>query len=289
LEDRQSIHPRKTSLDNLIKLHQKQESKTKMTVSYSSSLESAFPGTSGPEFFEALLSEHGCRRILEIGSGANPTFPPGYVEANGLSYVTSDVSPEELEKADSAYERLVLDLSVDAIDPALLGSFDCILSRMVSEHIRDGRQYHANLYKMLRPGGISVHSFSTLWSVPFVANRLLPETLTNRLLNLFLPRDRHRHEKFRAYYSWSRGPSRAMIRRFEALGFEVLQYTGYFGHPYYSGKLPWLHRLEIQKSRFLLKHPIPALCAYATIVLRKPKGKLASHPVHPEVPCSTPS
>jgi hypothetical protein len=247
-----------------------------MTVSYRYGLDGKFPGTSGPDFFESLLSQHDCRRILEIGSGANPTLPASYVEANGLSYVTSDVSPEELEKADSVFERLVLDPSVDAIDPALLGTFDCVLSRMVSEHIRDGRQYHGNLYKMLRPGGISVHCFSTLWGFPFLVNRLLPDTLTNRLLNIFHPRDRHRHEKFKAYYSWSRGPSRAMIGRFEALGFEVLQYTGYFGHPYYADKMPWLHRLEMQKSWFLVKHPIPALCAYATIVLRKPKDVLAA-------------
>jgi hypothetical protein len=243
-----------------------------MIVSYRYGLDGKFPGTSGPGFFESLVSQYDCRRILEIGSGANPTLPPDYVQANGLSYVTSDASPEELEKADSIFERLVLDLSVDAIDPALLGTFDCILSRMVSEHIRDGRQYHDNLYKMLRPGGISVHCFSTLWSVPFLLNRVLPETLTSRLLDIFHPRDRHRHEKFKAYYSWSRGPSRGMIRRFEALGFEVLQYTGYFGHPYYFARIPWLHRLEMQKSRLLLKHPIPALCSYATIVLRKRQG-----------------
>lgn len=242
-----------------------------MIVSYRYGLDGKFPGTSGSDFFESLLSQRACRRILEIGSGANPTLPPSYVEANGLSYVTSDVSPEELEKADSVFERLALDPSADTIDAALLGTFDCVLSRMVSEHIRDGRQFHGNLYKMLRPGGISVHCFSTLWSVPFLANRLLPEALTNRLLSTFHPRDRHRHEKFKAHYSWSRGPSQAMIRRFEALGFEVLEYTGYFGHPYYAGKIPWLHRLEMQKSRFLVKHPIPALCAYATIVLRKPK------------------
>jgi hypothetical protein len=256
-----------------------------MTVSYRCALDDKFPGTSGPDFFQSLISTYNCRRILEIGSGANPTLPPRYVEANGLSYVTSDVNREELEKANSVFERLVLDLSVEKIDASLLGSFDCILSRMVSEHIRNGHQYHSNLYKMLRPGGISVHCFSTLWSAPFAVNRLLPERLTNRLLNTFSPRDRHRHEKFKAYYSWSRGPSHRMIRRFETLGFEVLQYIGYFGHPYYYSKMPWLHRLEIQKSRFLVKHPIPTFCAYATIVLRKPEHA----PVDTDHPAANPA
>jgi hypothetical protein len=97
----------------------------------------------------------------------------------------------------------------------------------------------------------------------------MPEPLALIALKFFNPRDRHRHEKFTAYYNWSRGPSKVMIERFQNLGFEVLHYTGYFGHPYYR-KLPLLAQLEAWKSRRLLQHPVPQLCAYATVVLRKP-------------------
>lgn len=242
-----------------------------MKVSYGNALTQEFPGTSASrDFYKTLLEEYACKNILEIGSGANPTLPPDYVRANGLSYITSDASHEELEKADGAFERLVLDLSAGEIDSALLGKFDCILSRMVFEHIQDGQRFHSDLYKMLRPGGISIHSFSTLWTLPFAVNRFLPDALSNVLLNLFNPRDRYRHEKFKAYYSWSRGPSRSMIRRFEALGFEVQLYFGFFGHPYYR-RVPWLHKLETKKANFLVKHPVPQFCSYATIVLRKPE------------------
>jgi SAM-dependent methyltransferase len=247
-----------------------------MNISYGNALTQEFPGTSASRnFYKALLEEHTCKDILEIGSGANPTLPPEYVRAQGLSYITSDASHEELEKADDAFERLVLDVSAGEIDKALLGKFDCILSRMVFEHIQDGQRFHSDLYRMLRPGGISIHSFSTLWALPFAVNRFLPETLTNVLLNLFNPRDRYKHEKFKAHYSWSRGPSRAMIRQFEALGFEVQCYLGFFGHPYYR-RLPWLHKLERRKADFLVNHPVPQLCSYATIVLRKPEATTAS-------------
>jgi SAM-dependent methyltransferase len=223
------------------------------------------------DFFKPLFAEYGSKRILEIGSGANPTLAPGDVKADGFSYVTSDLSAAELDKADAAFERLVLDLSTKDLDPALTASFDCVVSRMVAEHIKDGRQYHSNIYKLLRPGGISAHCFSTLWNLPFTANRLLPESLADVALNIFNPRaDRHRHEKFPAYYSWSRGPSEAMLQRYRSLGFEVVRYTGYFGHPYYK-RVPLLDRLEKWKSKQLLHHPVPQLCSYATIVLRKPK------------------
>jgi SAM-dependent methyltransferase len=207
---------------------------------------------------------------LEVGSGANPTLSSEFVRSNHLSYATSDLNAEELKKADAAFEQLVLDLSAKNIDPNLNATFDCIISRMVGEHVSDGEQYHRNIHKMLRPGGISAHCFSTLWTVPFAVNRLLPDSLTDTLLSIFAPRDNHKHAKFKAYYSWSRGPSQKMIRRFEQIGFEVIRYTGYFGHYYYSKRLPWLQPLEDLKAGLLLKYPVPQLCSYATLILRKP-------------------
>lgn len=239
-----------------------------MAVSYDSV--DNFEGMGGaPALFKALLSQYGLKRILEVGSGANPTLSPNDVRAMSLSYVTSDISPEELAKADSAFEPMLLDMTAEIIEPSLVGTFDCVASRMVGEHIRDGHRYHSNIYKLLRPGGISVQCCSTLWALPFLANRLLPEALANIALDLFNPRDRHRHEKFPAYYSWSRGPTKAILRDFQRLGFEIVRYTGYFGHPYHQ-RVPFLNRLEAWKSSQLLRHPIPQLCAYATIVLRKP-------------------
>lgn len=230
-----------------------------------------FPGWSGaPDFFKSLIAAHGCRRVLEVGSGANPTLSPGFVAEAGITYVTSDARAEELEKADSAFERLVLQVDSPTFDPALTSSFDCVLSRMVGEHIRNGERYHRNILRMLRPGGIAVHCFSTLWCLPFAVNRLVPDALGDLLLAKFAPRPAHKHGKFKAYYSWSRGPTPAMLHSFTSLGFEVLAYGGYFGHGYYLSRLPGLHRVEGAKARWLVRHPIPQLCSYATVVLRKP-------------------
>jgi 2-polyprenyl-3-methyl-5-hydroxy-6-metoxy-1,4-benzoquinol methylase len=195
---------------------------------------------------------------------------PEFIKSEELTYVTSDISEVELEKADPIFKRLVLDLSQKEIDPMLSESFDCVFSRMVNEHIRNGQQYHENIYKILKPGGISVHIFSSLWSLPFIANRMMPEFLGNILLNYFSAgRDNPKHGKFKAYYSWSRGPARSMIERFRSLGFDVLNYTGYFGHYYYH-RWSAISRVERIKSNYLLKHPVPQLCCYATVILRKP-------------------
>jgi SAM-dependent methyltransferase len=223
-----------------------------------------------PDYLKSMLSEHGCRSILEVGSGANPTLAPDYVRDHAARYVTSDLSESELAKADDVFERLVLDLSSKTIDAALLNKFDCVFSRMVNEHVQDGEQYHKNIFRVLQPGGIAVHCFSTLGTLPFAINRMLPDFVTDHLLRAFSPRDEHKHGKFKAYYSWGRGPSKAMIARFESLGYEVLEYTGYYGHEYYRNRLPWLDRIEQSKAKYLLQHPVPQLCSYATLVLRKP-------------------
>jgi SAM-dependent methyltransferase len=230
--------------------------------------------SNGPAFLRSLVEKYKWKDILEVGSGANPTLDPEYVHAHKLRYVTSDLSEEELEKADPEFERLVIDVSAE-IDTALYGSYDCVFSRMVGEHIRDGAQYHKNIFKVLRPGGLAVHCMSCLGTLPFVMNRMLPDGLTDLLLRFFAPRPKEKHGKFKAYYSWASGPSKNMIERFKSVGFEIVEYIGCFGHLYYQNRAPLLHRLEKYKTMRLLQHPVPQLCSYATLILRKPQGVAA--------------
>jgi len=230
-----------------------------------------FPGWDGaPRFLSTLIEEHRPRVVLEAGSGANPTLPAGEVGRLKLRYITSDIEARELEKAPDGYETRCLDLEHGPLPGDLIGACDLVFSRMVNEHVRDGEAYHRNLYRLLAPRGLAAHCFSTLYALPFLANRLAPGMVADLLLDFFNPRDRHQQDKFRAHYSWSRGPSAAMLKRFRALGYEVLAYDGYFGHPYYQSKLCPLDWLERLKSRALLARPIPLLTAYATVILRKP-------------------
>ena len=230
---------------------------------------SLFPGWSGAEAYVTdLINAYSCKSVLEVGAGANPTLSPATVQNESISYTLSDVELGELAKAELYFDQVVLDLETTEFNNELRGQFDCVFSRMVGEHINDGRLFHENIYKLLRPGGISFHCFSTLWAAPFVVNRLVPEFISSRLHQTFDPRDYYKHRKFPARYSWCRGPSKAMFRRFEELGFEVRAYSGYFGHNYYY-KMPWLDMAEKLKARLLLRLPSPLLCSYATVLLQK--------------------
>lgn len=232
-----------------------------------------FPGwDQAPGFLSDLIMRYKSREILEVGSGANPTLALDFIEANQIAYTTSDIDAIELQKADSRLKTLHFDFCDKNLPSHLNHAYDFIFSRMVNEHIQDGKQYYENIYSMLREGGVTCHCFSTLYALPFLVNRLIPESLSTALLRVFAPRDEHSHGKFKAYYSWSRGPSRQMIRRFNEIGFDVIEYAGFFGHEYYQKRLRPLHALEQAKSNFLLSHfQNPHLTAYAYIILQKPK------------------
>lgn len=220
-----------------------------------------------PEWVLGVIDKYKCRSILEVGSGANPTLEPHVISERGLRYMANDIDAEELAKADPVFDQWVGDISHGAPDH-MKSRFDLVFSRMVNEHVSDGRSYHSNIRDLLVPGGISAHCFSTLYTVPFLANRLLPEAISDSILHIFDSRDRFKRAKFKAYYSWSRGPSRRMVEKFESLGFEVLNYVGYFGHGYYW-RWPLIHRLEQNKARALKARPVPALCSFAMLIARK--------------------
>lgn len=218
-------------------------------------------------YIQELIINKKIKSILEIGAGANPTINPKFIKENNLSYTISDVDEGELNKADKIYSKLVVDLSKPDFNAS--AKFDLVFSRMVGEHITDAKTFHQNVFNILNSGGISFHCFSTLYAFPFVVNKILPDRLSDLILEKIDPRDKHQHGKFKAHYDWSFGPTRKMIRRFENIGYEIIEYVGYFGHNYYK-KFPLLNKIEEVKSKILLKFPLPLLTSYSHFILMKP-------------------
>lgn len=231
---------------------------------------SDFPGWEGAvPLLHGLIERFHPRLVFEVGSGANPTLDAKDVQALGVRYITSDNHPDELKLAPAGFKSCCLDLQGDAMPPDLIGRCDLIFSRMVNEHISDGEKYHRNLYALLAPGGIAVHCFAALGTLPFLANRFVADGISSKLFSYFAPRD-EQHKKFRAFYSWSRGPTRSMIAKLQGIGYEIVRYDGYYGHLYYQKRLPWLNRVEAAKSRVLLQLKLPQFCSYGVMILRKP-------------------
>jgi SAM-dependent methyltransferase len=231
-----------------------------------------FPGWgAAPGYIEAVIDREGARSILEVGGGRSPTLDPEEVLARGIEYAVNDIHPSELALVDPAYDTLCFDMSASLPPQVSDHRFDLIFSRMVNEHISDGASYYANIFRLLKPGGLTVHFFATLFTVPTLVNRFVPEPVAARLRAFAFARSTHhyKYEKFPARYSWCLGPSTLMLRRFKAIGFEVEEYVGYFGHTYYR-RVPALHKLEQAKVCWLMRHPVSALTSSAVVALRKP-------------------
>ena len=64
------------------------------------------------------------------------------------------------------------------LDPALIGRFDLVISRMVMEHVRDAKRAWTNISGLLAPGGVAFAFHPTLYAPPFLINWLAPEALT---------------------------------------------------------------------------------------------------------------
>lgn len=221
-----------------------------------------------PQILRDLVVNENLKRMCDIGGGANPILSLDFTKQHGLEYTVLDIMASELEKAPAGYHKIVADIA--AKDFRAEGQFDLIFSHMVAEHVTNGEQMHKNVFKLLAPGGYACHLFPTLYAFPFVINRMFPETLTYKLLNIINPRDMYQHGKFPAYYSWCRGPMASQIRRLEGLGYEIVEYRGYFGHEGYYRWLPplkWMHRAL---WKYLVKHPIPALTSFSCLLMRKP-------------------
>lgn len=233
-------------------------------------------------FVRAHLRSHA--NVADIGGGAHPFLSVDEVREQQLQYSVLDISADELLQSPPEFERIVFDVTADLRSARSLESgapceldakFDVAFSLMMAEHIARPAAFHQNVFRMLHPGGYAVHAFPTLLTLPFIINKLLPERLTALITRLLAPANRASRAKFPAYYRWCRGPVPKAIRRFRAQGWEIVEYRGYFGHPYYA-KLPILRQAHAWKTAKLEAHPVPSLTSYAIVCLRKPEPKSAS-------------
>lgn len=224
--------------------------------------------SSHPGFLRNLVETRGGLRIADIGGGANPVLSPDYIASRGVKYTLIDIEADELAKAPDCYDKLVGDVTSPQCGED--NSYDLVFSAMLAEHVKNGESLHRNLFRILAPGGLAFHFFPTLYTPPFLANFLLPERLSEKLLDIFNPRDRFQRAKFPAFYSWCRGPSEGQVARLRAIGYEIEMYRGFFGHTYYN-KLPVLRSVAGALARYLVEHPVPQLTSFAWLLMRKPR------------------
>jgi SAM-dependent methyltransferase len=115
-------------------------------------------------------------RVLDIGSGAQPTLAPAD-RPSACHYVGLDLSGKELERAPSGSYDEALVWDVTRRLPDLEGQFDLILSFQVLEHVKPLAEAFRHMHAYLKPGGFMVHRLSGGRSLPILLNRAVPPRL----------------------------------------------------------------------------------------------------------------
>ncbi|MBX9932017.1 MAG: class I SAM-dependent methyltransferase [Methylobacterium sp.] len=219
---------------------------------------------------ERLVNGLNARSVLEIGGGRHPFLGLEEAERNGFRLAVNDLDAEELKYAPSGYDRVVFDVARDIDrDVIEMGAYDLVFSRMVFEHVRDARKAWSNVRDLLAPGGVGLAFVPTLYSPPFVLNRLMPEVLTSRLVSM-LDRSRNAAEipKFPAYYQACRASEESLRPFLMGLGFREVCVVPFFGTPYFP-RIPVLAQVARAFDRLAEARDWRVFASYAYIVARK--------------------
>jgi SAM-dependent methyltransferase len=167
------------------------------------------------------------KSLMEVGAGRSPILSEREYKNLNAEYTVNDISPAELALAPNWTSKACFDISCPP--PSAASSYDLIFSRMVFEHIRDAKAAYNAVYRLLKPGGICLSFFPTLYCLPFVVNYFSPERISHELQQKFDPRG---NPKFPAYYNWCRSTAFLKPRLLE-VGFREVFVVAFYGHSYY--------------------------------------------------------
>jgi len=124
--------------------------------------------------------------VLDIGAGKDCPFLPFVLEPQAHLIIGADCSEHELRLNLGLDLKIVCDAAADRL-PLEDASVDIVVSRSVVEHIRDNPAFFANCARVLRPGGVLVHTFPCKFTPFSIINQIIPNALARVLLALLQP------------------------------------------------------------------------------------------------------
>ena len=218
---------------------------------------------------EELCGRLRAKRIVEIGGGRDPLFTVEGVKRLGVEMTVNDISAGELAVLPKGYETACFDVAGDISSRAdLRGRYDLAFSRMVFEHVADGRRAWSNLYELLAPGGVALAFIPTLYAVPFVLNRLLPDKLAATIVKmLFANRTDDEDPVFPARYSWCFTDDR-LERMLSGIGYREVEVLPFYGHDYYES-FPVVRDVNAWFTDLARRNDWRLLSSHAYIAVRK--------------------
>jgi SAM-dependent methyltransferase len=217
-----------------------------------------------------LTTHFAAHRLVEIGGGRDPLFDRNEIDALGAEMTVNDIAAGELAALPGGYHTACFDVAGDISGVAhLRNSFDFAFSRMVFEHVADGQRAWANLYELLAPGGVGLAYVPTLYALPFVLNRLLPDKLAASIVKLIF---HHRTDKedpiFPGRYSWCFADPARLRPMLTAIGYRDVIVEPFYGHCYYRF-FPVIRDLHMRFTDIARRGDWRTFASFAFIAARK--------------------
>ena len=209
------------------------------------------------------------QRLIEIGGGRDPLFNLQEIGQLGVEMTINDILPGELAVLPPGHRAAAFDV---AGDPAQIGefrdAFDFVFSRMVFEHVSDGRRAWENVFELLAPGGLALTFVPTLYAFPFVVNRLLPDKLASTIVKaIYKNRTDEKDPVFPARYSWCFTDAR-LTKMLSQIGYRDVHVLPMYGHGYYKA-LPFMHGIHMRFAALARRRDWRAFTSFAFIAVRK--------------------
>ena len=211
------------------------------------------------------------REVCEIGGGRDPLFDAATASAHGLDLIVNDIDPNELALAPAGLRTVQFDVAGDLSE--LDGGsemFDMMISRMVFEHIDGVPQAWTNIKRLLRPGGIGLAFFPTLYAWPFLLNHVIPEKASRALLHALFPSraDGGADPKFPALYDHCVTSERKVRGMMDPIGFSEVHIMPFWGHGYLE-RVPVAREIDAFLNRWAAKLDVRLVTTYSFVLVRK--------------------
>lgn len=219
----------------------------------------------------ALSRARGLSHHLEIGAGRDPLFQPDEAKALGLDITLNDISAHELSLAPSGYNKVQSDIASPHA-PDILGrnKYDLAYCRMVMEHVPDVAAMWRNINEVLAPGGVALSFFPTLYALPYLLNKLMPERLSRFLLETVFPerKPNGNDPKFPAHYNYCFSGEDVLMPMLREAGFSDAVILPFWGYAYFN-KFPGIREIDAAFNQLATRRNWRSLSSFSYVLAIK--------------------
>jgi SAM-dependent methyltransferase len=211
------------------------------------------------------------RDVCEIGGGRDPMFDAAAAKARNLDLIVNDIDQGELELTPAGLRTARFDVAGDLSEIGGASDlYDMMISRMVFEHIDGVPRAWRNMHRLLRPGGIGLAFFPTLYSWPFLLNHLIPERASRAIVHALFPNraDDGGDPKFPALYDHCVASERKIRRMMDPIGFSDVHIMPFWGHGYLD-RIPVAREIDAALNRLAAAANTRLVTTYAFVLVRK--------------------